>query len=114
MQGCRLGQPERQPQPFHELFHQAAVQWPTAAAEEQWVMLAGQAARYSAKVDAAYRLGDLFEERRRLVQDWARFCEFPTAGGLTWLSGKGAFLASMPARMTVTSGGWDSPNITAV
>lgn len=27
------------------------------------------------KVEAAYRRGDLFEKRRRLAQDWARYCE---------------------------------------
>ena len=26
------------------------------------------------KVEAAYRRGDLFEKRKRLMQDWARFC----------------------------------------
>jgi integrase len=26
------------------------------------------------KVEAAYRRGDLFERRRRLMQDWANFC----------------------------------------
>jgi hypothetical protein len=26
------------------------------------------------KVEAAYRRGDLFEKRRRLMQQWATFC----------------------------------------
>jgi integrase len=26
------------------------------------------------KTEAAYRRGDLFEKRRRLMTDWARFC----------------------------------------
>jgi integrase len=26
-------------------------------------------------VEKAYRRGDLFEKRRQLMQDWARFCE---------------------------------------
>ena len=30
------------------------------------------------KVEAAYRRGDLFEKRRRLMADWARFCASPT------------------------------------
>jgi integrase len=30
------------------------------------------------KVEAAYRRGDLFEKRRRLMTDWARFCEGAT------------------------------------
>src|SRR5205823_9485179 len=32
------------------------------------------------KAEAAYRRGDLFEKRRRLMADWARFCEAPRAG----------------------------------
>ena len=32
------------------------------------------------KAEAAYRRGDLFEKRRRLMQDWADYCE---AGQLT-------------------------------
>lgn len=35
------------------------------------------------KVEAAYRRGDLFEKRRRLMADWAKFCA--TAGGATVL-----------------------------
>jgi integrase len=31
------------------------------------------------KVEAAYRRGDLFEKRRRLMVDWARFCDAPPA-----------------------------------
>jgi integrase len=29
------------------------------------------------KVEAAYRRGDLFEKRRRLMTDWSRFCDMP-------------------------------------
>jgi hypothetical protein len=29
------------------------------------------------KVEAAYRRGDLFEKRRRLMQQWATFCTTP-------------------------------------
>lgn len=29
------------------------------------------------KVEAAYRRGDLFEKRRRLMEDWAEFCSAP-------------------------------------
>jgi integrase len=32
------------------------------------------------KVEAAYRRGDLFEKRRRLMADWAAFCAAPPAG----------------------------------
>jgi hypothetical protein len=33
------------------------------------------------KVEAAYRRGDLFERRRRIMADWAKFCgtAIPTA-----------------------------------
>ena len=33
------------------------------------------------KVEAAYRRGDLFEKRRRLMADWARYCGTPGRGG---------------------------------
>lgn len=33
------------------------------------------------KVEAAYRRGDLFEKRRRLMAEWARFCATPTRSG---------------------------------
>jgi integrase len=31
------------------------------------------------KVEAAYRRGDLFEKRRRLMDDWAAYCLMPSA-----------------------------------
>jgi integrase len=31
----------------------------------------------SDKVEAAYRRGDLFEKRRRMMSDWAKFCATP-------------------------------------
>jgi len=31
----------------------------------------------SNQVEAAYRRGDLFEKRRLLMQDWARYCSAP-------------------------------------
>ena len=33
------------------------------------------------KVEAAYRRGDLFEKRRKLMQAWAWFCDTPIAVG---------------------------------
>ena len=33
----------------------------------------------SDKVERAYRRGDLFAKRARLMQDWARFCEQQSA-----------------------------------
>ena len=32
------------------------------------------------KVEAAYRRGDLFEKRRRLMADWGTFCSTSSAG----------------------------------
>jgi hypothetical protein len=32
------------------------------------------------KVEAAYRRGDLFEKRRRLMAEWTRFCGLPKEG----------------------------------
>jgi integrase len=32
-------------------------------------------------VEAAYRRGDLFEKRRRLMQDWADYCDRPIIEG---------------------------------
>jgi integrase len=37
------------------------------------------------KVEAAYRRGDLFDKRRRLMTDWAHFCEAPPAGDVVLL-----------------------------
>jgi hypothetical protein len=37
-------------------------------------------------VEAAYRRGDLFEKRRRLMDAWAEFCTKPTASGATVIS----------------------------
>lgn len=33
------------------------------------------------KVEAAYRRGDLFEKRKRMMDDWAKFCATPAAAG---------------------------------
>jgi integrase len=33
------------------------------------------------KVEAAYRRGDLFEKRKRLMLEWANYCELPSKGG---------------------------------
>jgi integrase len=33
------------------------------------------------KVEAAYRRGDLFEKRRQLMLDWAKYCDMPKADG---------------------------------
>jgi len=33
------------------------------------------------KVEAAYRRGDLYEKRRRLMAEWVAFCNVPAASG---------------------------------
>ena len=33
------------------------------------------------KTEAAYRRGDLFEKRRRLMSEWAAYCNAPAASG---------------------------------
>ena len=35
------------------------------------------------KVEAAYRRGDLFEKRRRLMTEWATYCNMPKAATRT-------------------------------
>src|SRR5215469_11589922 len=37
------------------------------------------------KVEAAYRRGDLFDKRRKLMESWAHFCEAPPAGNVVAL-----------------------------
>jgi integrase len=41
------------------------------------------------KVEAAYCRGDLFEKRRQLMADWARFCAAPSAGEVVELRAGG-------------------------
>ena len=51
----------------------------------------------SDKVEAAYRRGDLFEKRRRLMSDWAKYCETPKGGAqVVVLSRKGARVTCPP------------------
>ena len=35
----------------------------------------------SDEVEAAYRCGDLFEKRRRLMEDWAKYCGMAAKSG---------------------------------
>ena len=42
------------------------------------------------KVEAAYRRGDLFEKRRRLMNEWATFCSRPMAAGAEVVSVRAA------------------------
>lgn len=37
--------------------------------------------KIESKVEAAYRRGDLFEKRRRMMNDWAKFCGSPASAG---------------------------------
>jgi integrase len=45
------------------------------------------------KVEAAYRRGDLFEKRRRLMDAWAGYCTRPAAPGATVRVLRGAAVA---------------------
>jgi integrase len=46
--------------------------------------------RIDDKVEAAYRRGDLFDKRRRMMNDWARFCaRKPRKGRVTARGGRG-------------------------
>jgi len=40
------------------------------------------------KVEAAYRRGDLFDKRRKLIDAWAGFCTTPAGGKVTAIRGK--------------------------
>ena len=42
------------------------------------------------KVEAAYRRGDLFEKRRKLMAAWGAFCMTPTAGAKVIPIGRGS------------------------
>jgi len=42
------------------------------------------------KVEAAYRRGDLFEKRRKLMEAWATFCSTPKASKVVQFSGSRA------------------------
>jgi hypothetical protein len=39
-------------------------------------------------VEAAYRRGDLFEKRRKLMEAWASFCSKPPAENVVAMSGR--------------------------
>ena len=41
------------------------------------------------KVEAAYRRGDLFEKRRKLMEAWAGFCSAPSSGKVVAIGRKG-------------------------
>lgn len=44
----------------------------------------------NSKVEAAYRRGDLFEKRRRMMAQWATFCAVPAAGKVVPIGKKSA------------------------
>ena len=51
------------------------------------------------KVEAAYRRGDLFEKRRQLMLDWARYCDNP----------KGEVVGSESSKRWLTANGTRPP-----
>jgi integrase len=52
-----------------------ATKYPDIVAEQALAHQVGGA------VERAYRRGDLLDQRRRLMQDWAEFCDRPNAEG---------------------------------
>ena len=57
----------------------AEHEFPTEVAEAAFAHVVGD------KVEAAYRRGDLFEKRRRLMEAWAEYCAERPAGGVVAL-----------------------------
>jgi integrase len=67
----RMGRPELTTHGFRSTFRDWAAEqtaFPSEAAEAALAHAIGD------KTEAAYRRGDLFEKRRRLMQQWATFC----------------------------------------
>lgn len=53
--------------------------------------------RISDKAEAAYRRGDQFKKRRKLMEAWAEFCELQPRGNVVPLRGAPAWLISPAA-----------------
>src|SRR5262249_47715785 len=74
----RMGRGDLTAHGFRSTFRDWAAERTNYPAE-----VAEQALAHSlpSKVEAAYRRGDLFEKRRRLMEDWSEFCTHPRAAG---------------------------------
>ena len=74
----RMGRSDITTHGFRSAFRDWAAErtnYPNEVAE----MALGHAIR--SQVEAAYRRGDLFDKRRRLMADWAAFCAAPIPAG---------------------------------
>jgi integrase len=73
----RMGREDLTVHGFRSTFRDWAAECTTYPNEVSEMALAHAIAD---KVEAAYRRGDLFEKRRQLMLDWARYCEAPKTG----------------------------------
>ena len=71
----RMGRPDFTAHGFRSSFRDWAAETTAYPAELVEMALAHSVGN---KVEAAYRRGDLFEKRRRLMEDWADFCARPS------------------------------------
>jgi integrase len=74
----RMGHGDVTPHGFRSSFRDWASEstaFPTEVAEMALAHTVGD------QVERAYRRGDLFEKRRRLMDEWARFCAAPASSG---------------------------------
>ena len=74
----RMGRPDLTTHGFRSTFRDWAAErtaFPSEAAEMALAHAVGD------KVEAAYRRGDMFEKRRRMMDDWAEYCGRLEAAG---------------------------------
>lgn len=74
----RIGRNDLTVHGFRSTFRDWAAEctaFPSEVAEAALAHIVGD------KVEAAYRRGDLFEKRRKLMDAWSSYCGAPTAGG---------------------------------
>jgi len=77
MLSCRMGKDAITVHGFRSTFRDWAAETTQFPAEVAEMALAHTIA---SKVERAYRRGDLFDKRRKLMEAWAAFCE-PKASG---------------------------------
>jgi integrase len=71
---ARMGRTDITPHGFRSSFRDWAAETHYATRDVAEMALAHAV---SDKTEAAYRRGDLFEKRRRLMEDWSRYCNTP-------------------------------------
>jgi hypothetical protein len=62
-------------------FHSTFAQWAAERTSYPHEVLLSLAHAVASAVERAYQRSDPFERRRRLMDDWARFCAEPVAPG---------------------------------